>query len=91
VLYANPGYTVRINELRNDESEALLATIFSHQVRPEFIHTHKWQENDLLVWDNIRTIHNAMADYAEHEHRYMRRCQAKADLVFQSAFRHLVA
>jgi taurine dioxygenase len=38
------------------------------------------------VWDNIRTIHNAVADYGPDEHRYMRRCQAMADLVFDPGF-----
>ena len=82
VLYANPGYTVRIDGLPAAESDELLAFLFDHQTRPEFCYAHQWTGNDLLVWDNIRTIHNAVADYGPDEHRYMRRCQAMADRVF---------
>jgi len=82
VLYANPGYTVRIDGLPAAESDELLAFLFEHQTRPEFRYAHHWTENDLLVWDNIRTLHNAVADYGPDEHRYMRRCQAMADRVF---------
>jgi taurine dioxygenase len=86
ILYANPGYTVRIDGLSADESDTLLTFLFRHQVQPAFRHAHRWCENDLLIWDNIRTIHNAVADYNADEHRYMRRCQAMADLVFQPEF-----
>jgi taurine dioxygenase len=40
----------------------------------------------VLLWDNIRTIHNAVADYGADEPRYIRRCQAMADRVFQPEF-----
>ena len=32
---------------------------------------------DVLMWDNIGTVHNAVADYLPHE-RYMRRVQVMA-------------
>lgn len=86
ILYANPGYTVRIDRLPVGESDALLAMLFEHQVQAAFRYAHDWTENDLLVWDNIRTIHNAMADYGPDEHRYMLRCQAMADRVFEPGF-----
>jgi taurine dioxygenase len=86
LLYANPGYTVRIDGLPAAESDALLEFLFAHQVQPKFRYAHRWAENDLLMWDNLRTIHNAVADYGVDEPRYIRRCQAMADLVFQPAF-----
>jgi taurine dioxygenase len=30
------------------------------------------------VWDNLRVIHQAVADYGPHEHRLMKRCQVMA-------------
>jgi taurine dioxygenase len=35
------------------------------------------------MWDNIGTIHNAVADYLPEEHRYIKRCQVAANLFFQ--------
>lgn len=86
LLYADPGYTLHIDGLPARDSDALLAFLFEHQVRPEFRHAHRWTENDVLVWDNIRTIHNAAADYGPDEHRLARRCQAMADRVFDAGF-----
>jgi taurine dioxygenase len=36
VLYANPGYAVRLNELPEKESDELLEFLFAHQLKPEY-------------------------------------------------------
>jgi len=82
VLYANPGYSIRINELPQKESEQMLEFLFEHQTRPEYRYSHAWTENDILVWDDLGTIHNAVADYAENEHRLIKRCQVMATRFF---------
>jgi taurine dioxygenase len=88
VLYCNPGYATRINELPEHESEAMLTYLFAHQLQPQFRYTHTWTENDLLVWDHLGTIHRAIADYAADEIRLMRRCQVMATRVFDPEFLH---
>ncbi|HVJ55946.1 MAG TPA: TauD/TfdA family dioxygenase [Aliidongia sp.] len=91
ILYANPGYTMRVDGMPERESEALLDYLFAHQLRPEFRYTHHWNEGDVLVWDNLQTMHNAVADYGPDEHRLIKRCQAMADLVFEPQFARLAA
>jgi taurine dioxygenase len=86
LLYANPGYAVRIDGLPAAESDALLDFLFVHQTQSKFRYAHRWAEHDVLLWDNLRTIHNAVADYGADEPRYIRRCQAMADRVFQPEF-----
>ena len=86
VLYCNPGYAARINELAEDDSAETLAFLFAHQLRPEFRWTHVWTENDLLVWDHLGTIHRAIADYTSDEPRLIRRCQVMATQVFSPEF-----
>jgi taurine dioxygenase len=86
VLYANPGYTTRINELPEHESDEVLQYLFAFQLEPRFRHTHSWTENDLLVWDHLGTIHRAIADYGPDEIRLMRRCQVMATRVFDQSF-----
>jgi len=80
VLYANPGYSVRINELSEKESERTLAFLFEHQLRPEYRYAFQWEEGDVLMWEDIGTIHNAVADYGPHEHRLIKRCQVMATM-----------
>jgi len=91
LLYANPGYAVRIDGLSAAESDTLLDFLFAHQVQQKFRYAHRWSEHDVLLWDNLRTIHNAVADYGTDEPRYIRRCQAMADRVFQPEFAALAA
>jgi taurine dioxygenase len=86
VLYCNPGYTTRINELPPDESERVLNLLFDHQLETRFRHTHHWTENDLIIWDHIGTIHRAIDDYGPEDIRLMRRCQIMATKVFDPAF-----
>ena len=83
VLYANPGYAVRINELPEKESDEMLEFLFRHQLQPKYLYTSHWQERDVLVWEDIGTIHNAVADYGPHEHRLVKRCQVMANRYFR--------
>ena len=82
VLYADPGYTVRINEMPERESDEILSFLFVHQLHPKFRYEHQWTEGDLMMWDNIGTLHNAVADYGPHQPRLMQRCQVMADWIF---------
>ena len=91
ILYANPGYTVRIDGVAAAESDALLETLFAHQLEQCYQYAHHWTEGDVLMWDNIRTMHYAVPDYGPGEHRLVRRCQAMADRVFEPEFRDFLA
>jgi taurine dioxygenase len=86
VLYCNPGYAIRINELDEAESDRVLAMLFEHQLQNKFIYTHTWSERDVLMWDHIGTLHNAIPDYTADEPRLMLRCQVMADKVFEPGF-----
>jgi taurine dioxygenase len=78
VLYANPGYAMRINELPERESERTLKFLFEHQLMPEYRYAFRWEEGDVLMWEDVGTIHNAVADYGPEEHRLIKRCQVMA-------------
>jgi alpha-ketoglutarate-dependent taurine dioxygenase len=85
VLYANPGYSMRINQLAQKESDEILEFLFEHQLKPEYRYRHEWAEGDVLMWENFGTIHNAVADYGPDEHRLIKRCQVMATRFFQAA------
>src|SRR5262249_42970316 len=84
VLYTNPGYAVRINELPEQESDEMLELLFAHQLKPEFRYVSHWQAGDVLMWEDFGTIHNAVADYGPDEHRLIKRCQVMADRYFSA-------
>jgi taurine dioxygenase len=77
-LYANPGYATRIDGLPQAESDRMLEFLFAHQIRDEYRFAFHWQVGDVLIWDNLRVIHQAVADYGPDEHRLMKRCQVMA-------------
>ena len=85
VLYANPGYSMRINELPQAESDDILAFLFEHQLQAKFQYCHRWSVGDVLMWDNMGTLHNAVPDYRPDEHRYIKRCQVMANRYFEKA------
>ena len=78
-LYCDPGYTVEIVGLPAAESRALLDELFEYQTRPEFQYRHRWRVGDVLMWDNIATIHMATGGYTPAEHRLMWRTQVLGD------------
>lgn len=85
VLYANPGYAIAINDLPKAQSDEILEELFERQLDDKYLYSHQWSKDSVLMWDNIGTTHNAVADYAPHEHRYMLRCQVMADRLFGPA------
>lgn len=59
VLKLSPMHARYVLGMDRNESDALLHEIADHLVDPRFAYFHKWQTNDMLVWDNWRVIHSA--------------------------------
>jgi taurine dioxygenase len=68
-LYVSEALTESIVGLPGRESGALLAFLFDHCARPEFVYRHVWRPGDLIVIDNRCTNHCAVADYDMDEVR----------------------
>lgn len=62
-LFVNPTYTRHIVGLPPDESDMLLAYLYRHMVKEQFVYRHHWADGDLLMWDNRSTMHLALADF----------------------------
>lgn len=80
-LFVNEGFTTRINELSETESEAILKLLFAHATRPEFTVRWRWQANDVAFWDNRVTQHFAVDDYRPNR-RVMHRATVLGDAPF---------
>jgi taurine dioxygenase len=90
-LYCNVGYVTQIDGMPEAESRELLDIVFRHQVQARFKYVHHWKKGDVLAWDNLWTMHNAVADYDPNERRHMRRCQVMADWIFTPEARAIAA
>ncbi|WP_322059980.1 TauD/TfdA dioxygenase family protein [Paraburkholderia sp. J63] len=86
ILYANPGYTVSIEGMSDEESQETLSFLFAHQLQEKYQYFHRWSVGDVLMWDHIGTLHMANPDYTASERRLIKRCQVMADRVFNPSF-----
>jgi taurine dioxygenase len=63
----------RFDGLTAEESKPLIRYLCQHATRPEFVYRHQWKKNDILVWDNRCTMHQALGDFDETQLRHMER------------------
>jgi taurine dioxygenase len=77
-LFVNSGFTSRILELHEKESDALLAFLFVHLAKPEFTIRWRWKLGDVAFWDNRLSTHYATLDYLP-EARVMHRAAILGD------------
>lgn len=40
-----------------DEGRALLDELTAHATQPQFVFRHQWRNNDVVMWDNLQTMH----------------------------------
>ena len=46
-----------------EESRPTINYLNTHAQRGQFIYTHQWQKDDIVVWDNRCTNHNALGNF----------------------------
>ena len=80
-LFVSEGFTTHILGLPDDESQAILTELYAHSVRPEGVYRHKWQENDMVFWDNRSLIHLA-GGTPDHLRRRLHRTTIQGDAPF---------
>jgi taurine dioxygenase len=80
-LFVSEGFTTHIVGLPEDESQAILTELYAHSVRPEGVYRHKWQENDMVFWDNRSLIHLA-GGTPDHLRRRLHRTTIQGDAPF---------
>jgi len=67
-LYAVSGTANGIVGMPDDEGEGLLMSLKRHAIQPQFRLTCKASRGDLLIWDNLATMHSATpTQYTEEE------------------------
>lgn len=65
-LYVSRLFTYRINELDDEESDAILRYLFEHCEKPDFQIRFQWQPHSVAFWDNRAVMHLAIWDYFPH-------------------------
>jgi len=71
-LYVNRLMSHLVEGLNAAESDALLEELYEYTEDPALVYEHVWRPGDLLMWDNLCSIH-ARTDFPKEERRLMRR------------------
>jgi taurine dioxygenase len=78
-LFVNPTFTTRVVGLSKLESARLLAMLYEHAAIAEHVFRHRWQEGDVVIWDNRSTMHMGVRDYGD-AHRVLHRVTVAGDV-----------
>jgi alpha-ketoglutarate-dependent 2,4-dichlorophenoxyacetate dioxygenase len=62
------SHASRIVDWPVPEGRLLLRDLIEHATQPQFVYRHAWQVGDLVIWDNLATMHRACA-YDDTTHR----------------------
>ncbi|WP_109512136.1 TauD/TfdA dioxygenase family protein [Pseudomonas ovata] len=58
-LFVNENFTTHIVGLPEDESRQILNEINAHSVGNDHVYRHRWQDGDMVFWDNRSLMHLA--------------------------------
>lgn len=82
-LYVNPITVTHLEGLTEEESRPILTMLFDHASRPEFGYRHRWQNGDVVMWDNRSVMHRATHDYGtDPDSRMMNNVQTACEPVY---------
>ena len=74
-LYLNRMFTTRFEGMTAEESAPLINFLTQHMTRAEFTCRVNWQVNQVVMWDNLCTLHYPINDFVG-EARLLWRCTA---------------
>ena len=63
----------RFDGMTEEESLPIIKYLNAHATRSAFLYRHQWRKNDIVVWDNRCTMHQALGDFDESQRRHMER------------------
>jgi alpha-ketoglutarate-dependent taurine dioxygenase len=71
-LYISPIYNDAIEGMTQDEGRRLIAELTEIAADPRFVYAHRWETDDVLMWDNRCTMHQ-VTPFDPRERRVMHR------------------
>lgn len=61
-LCVSPLHLREVLGLPAEEGDALLHELVAHATDSRFSYVHHWQPNDMVLWDNLRSMHRAFGN-----------------------------
>lgn len=79
ILNISPLHLVGMFGMDPQEGDALLNELIDHIYQSRFSYVHRWQPDDMVLWDNWRVLHQAFG-WPVEERRLMQRTQILGDV-----------
>jgi len=64
-LNLSPLHLRHIIGMENEDGDALLHELVAHVTQPKYAYWHDWKPNDMMLWDNRRTMHSTTGNPPE--------------------------
>lgn len=77
-LYISPIYNDEVEGMSPEAAKALIAELAEFAGQREFVYRHRWEADDVLMWDNRCTMHQVTA-FDPRERRVMHRTTVVGD------------
>jgi alpha-ketoglutarate-dependent taurine dioxygenase len=71
-LYISPIYNDEVEGMTKEAGQKLIAELTAFAADPRFVYSHRWETDDVLMWDNRCTMHQVTA-FDPGERRVMHR------------------
>ena len=62
------NHSSHIVGMPEQDGRKLLADLEAHATSPAFVYAHRWQQGDLVMWDNRCLLHRALTNYDMAKH-----------------------
>jgi len=62
------AHTMDVEGMDKDEGRQLIADLIAHCTRPQYVFSVKWNAGDMVIWDNLCSMHRG-GDYAYDTYR----------------------
>jgi taurine dioxygenase len=83
LLYLDAGHVEYIEGA--EDAVELLRYLNQHQLQDKYLYRYQWTEGDVVMWDNLRSLHRGSFDYGD-EPRLIQRCQVLSDRIFDPSW-----
>jgi alpha-ketoglutarate-dependent taurine dioxygenase len=71
-LYISPIYNDEVEGMSTAEAQRLIEMLTAFAAQPRFVYRHRWEPDDILMWDNRCTMHQ-VTPFDPTERRVMHR------------------
>jgi alpha-ketoglutarate-dependent taurine dioxygenase len=88
ILFVNPSHAHGFVGLDRTEGTALIQRLAEHATLPAFVYHHHWRPGDLVIWDEVSTMHKGAGDSPPDQRRVLMRTIVHPAIPYWQATEH---